>query len=67
MIRIWQFLIHGCWHVWKPASRSFIDHYDVSFGPRSFMYREYPARCTKCGRIGGIRDRTGAMPPEDML
>lgn len=56
MIRVLQFLWHGCWHDWKPTGHT-VDHFDISFGPRSFLYRTHTIRCAKCGRISGWKDR----------
>jgi len=59
MIRLFQFLLHGCWHAWKSTGGT-VDHYDISFGPRHFMYRYHIQRCAKCGRYGGYKERRGA-------
>lgn len=50
MIKIWQFLLHGYWHKWgKPYGKQ-TDHYDISFGRRSYMYTTQAVCCEKCGR-----------------
>lgn len=65
MIRLLQLIWHGCWHEWKPTCH-IIDHYDISFGPRSFMYRAHTTRCEKCGRISAWKDRyAGIASSED--
>lgn len=63
MRRLIQFLWHGCWHDWRETGQV-VDHYDISFGPKSFMYRAHITHCQKCGRIGGWKDRlAGGAPP----
>ena len=61
MIRIIHWLLHGCWHDYRPINVPPVDHYDVSFGGRDFMYRTLPTCCTKCGRLSFIKDRTGTL------
>jgi hypothetical protein len=61
MIRILSFLIDGCWHAWERAPGRAIDHYDMSFGDQSFMYRAVPCRCTKCGKLGVQKDKSGGV------
>lgn len=50
MIRIWQFIWHGCWHKWGVPYGRPTDHYDLSFGGKSYMYTTRVCRCEKCGR-----------------
>lgn len=66
MERIIQFILHGCWHDWHPVNVQPIDHYDVSFGPRGFMYRTLPTQCAKCGRINHIKDYSGTLTYADI-
>ena len=54
MIRLLQFLLHGCWHRWEKTGRV-TDVYDVSFGSKSFEYRAYETCCTKCGRYSRLK------------
>jgi len=56
VIKLLQFIIHGCWHDWRRTGHV-VDHYDISFGPKNFMYRSHTTICEKCGRIGGFKDR----------
>ncbi|TIR87383.1 MAG: hypothetical protein E5X05_01425 [Mesorhizobium sp.] len=62
MNKIIQFLLHGCWHNWRLTGHV-VDHFDMSFGTKAFMYRTHTAQCRKCGRIGGFKDRYGVNPP----
>ena len=49
MIRLWEFLIHGCWHEWRARSMSQLvrsrSGKDVPYGDR------YTYQCDKCHRI----------------
>lgn len=38
MIKFLQLIWHGCWHQWEPTGEH-ADHFDISFGHKSFMYR----------------------------
>lgn len=65
MKRLFWFLIDGCWHRWKRLP-GFMDHYDISFGGRSWMWRSFPCRCEKCGKLGQLKDYTGALDMPDL-
>lgn len=52
MIRLWQFLRDGCWHVWKPTSQSRYDDDYGQSGPVVFVV------CVKCGHRRFFRDAT---------
>lgn len=58
MMKLLQFLIHGCWHNWRRTGHT-VDHYDTSFGGQSFMYRGHTTICEKCGRVGHFKDFNG--------
>ena len=45
MIKIWQFLIHGCWHDWRLQGRGPL----TLRGERVGEYYQY--KCSKCERI----------------
>ena len=45
MIKIWQFLIHGCWHDWHLLGRGALMHKNARVGE----YYQY--KCSKCERI----------------
>lgn len=66
MLRVLQFILHGCWHDWHPVNARPTDHFDMSFGGRNFMYRTLPTRCAKCGRIGHIKDHGGSLTYADL-
>lgn len=59
MIRILQFLLDGCWHNWGEPFGRMTDHYDLSFGAKSFMYTTQNCRCKKCGKFGTVKFRGG--------
>ena len=45
MIKLWQFLWHGCWHDWKFINKGHLEHE----GNRVGQYYQY--QCKKCERI----------------
>ena len=47
MIRLWEFLIHGCWHDWRVRAKNDLvkPGKDKPYGDR------YTYQCEKCHRI----------------
>jgi hypothetical protein len=47
MIRLWEFLIHGCWHDWRARSMTELvrSGKEIPYGTR------YTYQCEKCHRI----------------
>ena len=47
MIRLWEFLIHGCWHQWRARSAGDLVRKvgNIAYGTR------YTYQCEKCHRI----------------
>jgi len=45
MIKLWQFLMHGCWHRWEEVERRNLNREDAFAGSGTRVY----CRCTKCG------------------
>jgi hypothetical protein len=43
MIKLFQFLISGCWHHWEETTRTGVAENDTLIGYASFC------RCTRCG------------------
>jgi hypothetical protein len=53
MIRIFEFLLHGCWHSWgEPTGTPVHHHWE---GPDTYMYTTRTCRCTKCGRFKAVK------------
>ena len=47
MIRLWEFLIHGCWHQWSER-----DARDLFSNGRGIVYgTRYTYLCEKCLRV----------------
>jgi hypothetical protein len=48
MIRLWEFLIHGCWHDWRTLGAGDLVRKigDIAYGIRRYTYQ-----CEKCHRI----------------
>ncbi len=61
MIRLFWFLLDGCWHEYERVKGPVIDHYDHSFGGPSFMYRSIPCQCKKCGKFSEFKDKSGGV------
>lgn len=55
MIRIWELILHGCWHRWGRPMGTPCEHYDTSWGGKSYMYTTMGCRCEKCGRHKRVR------------
>lgn len=50
MIRLWEFLIHGCWHDWQARSAR-----ELVGGASGIAYgTRYTYQCEKCHRIKKI-------------
>jgi hypothetical protein len=48
MIRLWEFLIHGCWHQWRAMEKVRLvknERDEIGYGMR------YTYQCGKCHRI----------------
>lgn len=47
MIRLWEFLVHGCWHDWRARSAGDLVRKvgNIAYGTR------YTYQCEKCHRI----------------
>ncbi|GHF41174.1 hypothetical protein GCM10017056_10980 [Seohaeicola zhoushanensis] len=52
MIRLFQFLLHGCAHKWIPTSQSVYENDSGSDGPIVYV------RCEKCGRRSYFKNAT---------
>ena len=53
MIRLLQFLLHGCWHVWEThATVEVLDKERFGDTPWAF---EKQCQCTKCGQWKAFR------------
>lgn len=56
MIRLLQFLVHGCWHVWETKQNMRLyqrNEAGEAYGS-PFAYEKY-CQCTKCGRWKAFR------------
>jgi len=48
MIRLWEFLIHGCWHRWRAMEKTRLvknEKDNIGYGMR------YSYQCEKCHRV----------------
>lgn len=66
MIKILQFLLHGCWHEWEPTGDVTKVVWET---PDQFLHYEHHVRCAKCGRhshfkSGTRRDRSASIRDE---
>lgn len=50
MIRLFEFLWHGCWHRWGDPVGSPTRHY-LTGDERTYMHTTQFCRCKKCGRF----------------
>lgn len=64
MLKIFSFLLTGCWHDYRFTGVDPVNHYDYSFGRPDFLYTAFSCQCTKCGNVKVIKDRSGTMTKE---
>jgi translation initiation factor 2 beta subunit (eIF-2beta)/eIF-5 len=53
MIKLFEFLLHGCWHQWERIDDVLVTHKITdSYGELDeFRVRTYTLQCKKCGSL----------------